>query len=68
MTYCTLATERDDGDFDVIATLNLERILNEGLQSDIISSINTLLSLATGELRLETFYRQDSPETITIDD
>lgn len=68
MTYKSIAYSRNDGDHDLIVTLN-----NSGhhLTDDEFSELNEIvvgfIAERTGIANLESLDRQDAPDVLTID-
>ena len=69
MTYKSIAYSRNDGDHDLIATIN-----NSGhhLTDDEFSELNDLvvgfIAERTGLANLESLDRQDAPDVLTLDE
>lgn len=74
MTTCTIGFHGDDGDFQIVATLNN----NDGIYADDVFSgiVNNLLDALQNctddnphnSREFAVLYRQDAPDYVSLDD
>lgn len=63
----TIGYIREDGDIDVLATMNnMDGLLDADVFDGMVEAVRQGIELElTGDYNLEVFYREDTPQTVT---